>query len=123
MGPSPEVESFALPGTMDLWDGEGPCPSLGPDAVRALFAGPLPHLRTLRLPLQGLDAAAAAALAACDLPALTHLELRGNALGVDGVRALIAGFPGLLVLDVRHNGLAAEERLALAEAFDGMLLA
>lgn len=121
--PPPDAETVALPGTMDLWDGEGPSPALDAAAITALFAGPLPRLRTLRLPLQGLDPAAARALAACDLPALVHLDVRGNTLGADGVRTLIAGFPELVVLDVRHNGLTPEERRALADAFDGMLIA
>jgi hypothetical protein len=121
--PPPDAEVFVLAGTMDLWDGEGPSPALGPDTIRALFSTPLPRLRTLRLPLQGLDAVAARALAGCELPALVHLDVRGNVLGADGVRALIDGFPDLVVLDVRHNGLDPEERRALSDAFDGMLIA
>ena len=70
-----------------------------------------------------VDHTAARALADCALPALVHLDVRGNRLGPEGVRTLIAAFPGLAVLDVRHNGLTADDRRALAATFDGMLLA
>jgi hypothetical protein len=86
----------------------------------ALLDSPnLPRLAALDLSHNDLDARAAAALAATNLPArLYHLDLRHNRLGDEGALALLAAdWPRLAWLDVRDNRLTATGKALLRERF------
>ncbi|CAL9650856.1 STM4015 family protein [Streptomyces sp. Tu 3180] len=100
---------------------------LGVRGAEGLVVEPLRHeaLRVLRVESGGLPPEPVRALAACDLPALRHLELwlgtawYGGDCTVDDVRALLAALdrsPGLLHLGLRNSDIQDGIAAAVAAA-------